>query len=246
MGIVHGDLQPGNLLFSLSSRGVKSLSGRDLSHDARLLQGTGPEDISEPVRRFDGKQDLWAPKYLSLNKPLAEFSEITSDFTLKLSDLGGELIVGGKVTTSQDIWSFGCLVFEFLTGTPLFAIWKSPWCDEHEADDDHLLQLSEILGPLPSFLLSRWARSNIYFNANGENIKNYIGVLPEGYSENDDRFTFLNLEDSFGEGKPAHIRPEEQKEIIALLRYILQYDQKLRPSAAELLRHPWFERQQDE
>ena len=94
MGIVHGDLQPGNLLFSLSSRGVKSLSGRDLSHDARLLQGTGPEDISEPVRRFDGKQDLWAPKYLSLNKPLAEFSEITSDFTLKLSDLcGGKLVI---------------------------------------------------------------------------------------------------------------------------------------------------------
>ena len=79
--IVHGDFQPGNLLFSVS--------GLDAVDEACLLQATGPEAFSEPVRRRDGKFDLWAPRYLALNQPLKEFADIGPDFKVKVSDLGG-------------------------------------------------------------------------------------------------------------------------------------------------------------
>lgn len=79
--IVHSDFQPGNLLFSVS--------GMDTADEARLLQGTGPEDVSEPVRRLDGKPDIWAPRYLALNQPVTEFVETSPKFTINISDLGG-------------------------------------------------------------------------------------------------------------------------------------------------------------
>ncbi len=52
-----------------------------------------------------------------------------------------------------DIWSFGCLLFEFLTDMPLFQL--PPLRDSRESlDDDHLIQLTDILGPLPESLLA--------------------------------------------------------------------------------------------
>lgn len=152
-----------------------------------------------------------------------------------------ELILGGQVSTSQDVWSFGCLIFEFLTGIPLF-IAESAGEDDPEANDDHVLQLSNILGPIPPFLLSQWPRANIYFNAEGKQIKHYVGDYPEGEDSDPDNFhaEFPSLEEYFDKEKPADITPTEANEIKALLRWILQYDAELRPSAAEILAHSWF------
>ncbi len=86
MEIVHGDFQPGNLLFAVS--------GLDAVDEARVLQGTGPGLVSEPVRRQDGKEDRWAPRYLALNQPLTDCLDIGPDFTVKISDLGGGELPG--------------------------------------------------------------------------------------------------------------------------------------------------------
>lgn len=108
-------------------------------------------------------------------------------------------------------------------------------------NDDHLLQLSDILGPIPGFLRSQWPRADVYFNAEGEKIKNYIGDLPEGHLDPEElQPEGVVLEERFEREKPAEIRPEEAKEITALLRWILQYDESERPSTTEILRHPWF------
>jgi non-specific serine/threonine protein kinase len=78
--VVHGDLQPGNLLFSL----------RDLSSidESQLRQTESRNQISNRVRRLDGKDDASAPRYLALNQPLDEFADITPNFKIKISDFG--------------------------------------------------------------------------------------------------------------------------------------------------------------
>lgn len=45
-----------------------------------------------------------------------------------------ELILKAPFNHSIDIWSFGCPVYELLTGTPLF-----PLANMDNCDDDHLL-----------------------------------------------------------------------------------------------------------
>lgn len=89
-GIAHGDFQPGNMLFTL----------QDLNHigDDKLQQDENYKfgSKSPPVERLDGKVDKWAPKYLAVPQPLAELADISHNFTIKLSDMGG-----GKHTPIQ-------------------------------------------------------------------------------------------------------------------------------------------------
>lgn len=77
-GIVHGDIQGGNLLFPVKDLG--SVSEDELSQN---------NEISEPVQRIDGREDLWASKYLTLNRHLADYMDISSGFSVKILDLGG-------------------------------------------------------------------------------------------------------------------------------------------------------------
>ncbi|CAD6448849.1 cd331607-0bfb-4601-871a-14c92c4da29d [Sclerotinia trifoliorum] len=58
-----------------------------------------------------------------------------------------ETILKEIPTSNQDIWSFGCLIFEFITGRPLFVVDNTG--DENDTNDDHILQLSSTLGPIP-------------------------------------------------------------------------------------------------
>jgi non-specific serine/threonine protein kinase len=148
-----------------------------------------------------------------------------------------EIIVGEVPTSSQDIWSFGCLVFEFVTGRPLFVVDTTG--DEDETNDDHFLQLFSTIGPIPRDILSKWSRSHIYFNLDGENIKSYIGELPEGFDLNELQHQPL-LEELFDQEKPAEMSDEDSKQIKHILRWVLQYDASRRPSASDLLDDSWF------
>ncbi|KAJ5796094.1 uncharacterized protein N7518_004634 [Penicillium psychrosexuale] len=173
-GIAHGDFQPGNMLFTLNN--VNS-TPEDL---LRQEEDVEAQSISPPVERLDGKQDKWAPPYLCVAQPLVPFTCYTEGFKVKLSDIGGayfftdppkkpvtprglrapELIFTNAFDNTVDVWSFGCIVFELLTGLPLFCL---PYSNMVDADDDHLISLTTLLGDLPDELFSRWTRSSLYF-----------------------------------------------------------------------------------
>jgi non-specific serine/threonine protein kinase len=77
-GIVHGDLQSGNLLFS--TRPLDGLNEVDLTQDMVAT--------TMPLTRRDGRTDLWAPRYLVLGQQLYEFAHLEEDINTKISDLG--------------------------------------------------------------------------------------------------------------------------------------------------------------
>jgi serine/threonine protein kinase len=82
-GVVHGDFQPGNILFSIQ--------GIDNIKEDELVQDESTTAI--PVKRLDGKMDIWAPKALYLKQSLHGRIELTEELRVKLSDLGsGDLI----------------------------------------------------------------------------------------------------------------------------------------------------------
>jgi serine/threonine protein kinase len=83
-GIAHGDLHSGNILFSLKS--LEHIENGKMCQDKDYKWGS----ISDPpVKRKDDKVDRWAPRYLAVPQPLAEFANIGPEFRVKLSDLGG-------------------------------------------------------------------------------------------------------------------------------------------------------------
>lgn len=148
-----------------------------------------------------------------------------------------ELIFKQEINKDQDIWSFGCLIFELFTGRHLFLV--SNMGNKEETDDDHFLQFNDVLGPLPESLREKYPRARIYFNEKGEKVKNYIGELPEGFDPSTIK-PFPSLEKSFDDEKPADMSAEEADTIKGILRWILDYHAAKRPSAAELLKHLWF------
>jgi serine/threonine protein kinase len=87
--IVHGDFQPGNMLFTLKD--LCHVDKQELHQDTNYKWGS----ISPPVERLDGRKDKWAPDYLAVPQPLAKYADIGKDFNVKLSDFGG-----GKYTSS--------------------------------------------------------------------------------------------------------------------------------------------------
>ena len=100
-------------------------------------------------------------------------------------------------------------------------------------DDDHLLQMTDFLGPLLKLLTSRWSRSSKYFRDNGELINTMISG-PPGINR------FGPVENLFKQHKSNEIAEEEECLVLDLLRYVLRYEPKERPSAEDVLKHTWF------
>jgi serine/threonine-protein kinase SRPK3 len=147
-----------------------------------------------------------------------------------------ELILETNFNESVDIWSSGCLVFEFVIGIPLFTVSHWSGSEQDQTDDDHLLRMSDIFGPLPEELFSKWTRADRYFGPDRERINSIV----DGSTSEDPPSLFDSLENRFDKSKPADMGEEDAASAISLIRTILQYVPSQRPSVNDLLRHPWL------
>lgn len=83
VGLAHGDVQPGNMLFSLNA-GLGLTSENEL----RQLEDVEVKSITEPIRTGDDKSNQLQPLYLCASKPLFAHTNISRGFQIKLSDMG--------------------------------------------------------------------------------------------------------------------------------------------------------------
>ncbi|KAI9771022.1 MAG: hypothetical protein M1839_002990 [Geoglossum umbratile] len=179
-GFTHAGFHPGNLLFTVSTL--------DSIPEEQLQQSLEYNSVSEPVKRLDGKVDKWAPRYLAFSQPLLAYTDIKPGFTIKLTDMAEafrsadppgeqpyipidltapELFLDRPFNEKIDIWSFGCLAYEFLTAARLF---QQEYSNREDWFDEHFLQMNQILGDLPDGIFSQWPRAHEYFDENREPI----------------------------------------------------------------------------
>ncbi|XP_066184801.1 dual specificity protein kinase CLK3 isoform X2 [Sylvia atricapilla] len=117
-----------------------------------------------------------------------------------------------------DVWSTGCILFEYYRGFTLFQT--------HE-NREHLVMMEKILGPLPSHMVHRTRKQKYFHNGNlvwDENTSDGRYV-----QENCKPLRTYMLHDSL-----------EHAQLFDLMRRMLEFDPSQRITFSEALLHPFF------
>lgn len=131
-----------------------------------------------------------------------------------------EVILAIPYSSSIDIWSFGCIAYEFLMGEPLFP---------GNSNSDQILQINNFYSQgLPLFMLEHGENTHLYFSKenNYRPINNVLGITIK--SMRDKIYT------KFG-------RSTENDLIIDLILQSLNPSYLERETPRNLLKHPFFE-----
>jgi len=123
-----------------------------------------------------------------------------------------------------DIWSFGCVIFELLTGFPLFE----PQSEPLNRDIHHLYLFEKLLGPIPIKIKKISKRKRFLFDTN----KNY-------HIKNIEPFTNIPLKKCLVD--QYLFSEQEATEINDFIRSALNYDPSERPTARDMLQHKWLQ-----
>jgi hypothetical protein len=124
-------------------------------------------------------------------------------------------------------------MFELLTHNVLFELF--PFTSQrHVIDDDHLLQLSEVVEPLPVDMLAKWFRHSLYYGLDRNRLitgpfefdESPFGQAMRKKSERKagPPAPLPSLEDEFYECKSSDINATEAAKITTLLRDVLRID----------------------
>lgn len=146
-----------------------------------------------------------------------------------------EVILGGKYGMPIDIWSFGCILAELLTGYPLFP---------GEDEGDQLATMMEVMGMPPPKLLESCKRQRMFFSSKGHPRYCTLSQNPDGTTSY-----------SGGRSRRGKFRgPPESKELsralkgcddplfLDFLQRCLEWDPTARMTPAQALRHGWLRR----
>jgi serine/threonine protein kinase len=137
-----------------------------------------PSSSSSAMRRTTSCADQ---KVVGRSDPATEICDVS----IKIADLGNaclvdrhstdliqtrpfrslEVILGADYNTTADIWSTACMAFELATGTVLF---DPRTRDDRSEDEDHLVYIIELLGPIPPHIATVGKYAQKFFNPQGK------------------------------------------------------------------------------
>ncbi|XP_075064335.1 dual specificity protein kinase CLK3 [Mixophyes fleayi] len=119
---------------------------------------------------------------------------------------------------SCDVWSLGCILYEYYTGSTLFQT--------HD-NREHLVMMEKILGPLPRRMVYKTKKQKYFQN----------GSLIWDETTSEGRYVSKNcrpLRSYMTEDSPEH------RELFDLLEKMLDYSPTLRITPSQALKHPLF------
>lgn len=175
----------------------------------------GPVDLSVP--------ENWKVKIGDLGNACWTYKHITEDIHTR-EYRSPEVIVKAPWNESSDIWSFGCMVFELLTGDLLFEPCENKDMGFNKSDD-HLAQMIELIGGFPKYITQSGKKSRDFFNRRGE--MKYIR-----------KFNFWKLADVLVE--KYHWNENDAKDVAEFILPMLTPNPNRRPGAKAMLEHSWL------
>ncbi|KAI8620860.1 kinase-like domain-containing protein [Chytriomyces sp. MP71] len=133
-----------------------------------------------------------------------------------------EAILGANYETSADLWSVGCMTFELITGDYLFDPQAGT---RYTKDDDHVAQITELLGGFPKSVALSGKYSSEIFNRRGE--LRHIHKL-----------RFWGISDVLQE--KYHYSKEDANAIAEFILPMVEIVPEKRATASEMLSNPWI------
>ncbi|XP_062522176.1 dual specificity tyrosine-phosphorylation-regulated kinase 2-like [Corticium candelabrum] len=146
-----------------------------------------------------------------------------------------EVILGAKYGMPIDMWSFGCILAELVTGHPIFP---------GEDESDQLACIIELCGQPPTKLLEVSKRAKNFFNSKGQ--PRYCGAI----AHTDGTVKLVGGKSRRGKfrGPPgsktitAALKGCDDNLFIDFLSKCLEWDPASRLTPLTALRHPWLKR----
>lgn len=238
--IVHSDLKPSNLLLLPSN--IDSIVMRELAEQPSMLYEF-PKTIPPNELPFHPVASSPLPFNSSLEQDAGwhwviadlghahlqhkHLGKIVQPYALRAP----EVILGLEWGYAIDIWSLGCMMYEFATGRWLFTPEAT---GDLSRDIIHLAQMTLRTGQE-----HEEATLNQYKDEGGQNnnLKDMLRRAITTVGSTD----FGSIDSKFSESAVYNNGNEEIAAFIKLLRSFLAFDPKNRPSAVEALRDPIFE-----
>lgn len=150
-------------------------------------------------------------------------TDTLSSYVQSRSYRAPEVILGCRYGTGVDVWSLGAMLPELATGNILFNAGSVPTL---------LASIASVCGPLPAEMLLE-----------GRNTVFYVSKHGAFYSYEEGELFFHFPADP---PPPAELFGHADLDYVGFVRQCLTLDPALRPSAAQLLEHPFLTKTYDE
>ncbi|KAG0703071.1 kinase-like protein [Suillus ampliporus] len=229
-GVVHTDLKPDNIFFDarMSDTDFNKLLESDPSrrhppeeyHDG-IMQAAVSQPLQIPTLQ-EAMQRTFVLVDFGSAQPICPhvFDEITT------CDLRPpEIFIGGPWDETVDIWTFGCLIFELITGRSLFKF--QPW------PPLNLDAMNYILWQMIGYTGEDFSPEQLAVSERAAELFDETCYLKSNPPIHDHPFE-LSIR------AYEVVKEEDVRSTAALMRRCLRLDPANRASAAELLEDPWF------
>ncbi|KAF7667711.1 hypothetical protein LDENG_00049650 [Lucifuga dentata] len=214
--IIHTDIKPENIMLCLGEQHNKLPAGGSSSssvltgNQSREKELVNPHSLNEiKVKIADLGSSCWVYKHFCEEIQTRQYRSL-------------EVLLGSEYGPPADIWSVACMAFELITGDSLFEP-KSR--DTFSLEEDHIVQIMELLGKIPPDVALSGKYSAEYFIHRGDLRR----VEP---------LRFWSLYDILVE--KYHFLLEEASVFSDFLLCMLDYHPERRFTAAQCLCHPWL------